>query len=402
MTSDNTVLGTLKSIGSSVGDHYYSLVVVQPPVRGRMCGLGNRDRRSLAPVAIVKLVLTTLRNNDPPPDIEEIQSDFLVVTADLWSEDGTEDKNYIVGRTHPGVRGPPSTDYPLRSATEGPYPYTESPALFPSQPRSYSYPGSADYSLPQQGVSDLSSNLTYAAQFGATDSSSVPQTPSGWQPPDAQYTLPSISSFITPEHPGYRSQSPPRMPLHQVYSPYPHRVTSDARNPAGAAGSSYVQTTGGDLYLAQDNLRFSPSEIGPLDPLLAPSHGHSSASFDGSRQSRALVRNLVGHVAANAAKLVDHNGEAGIFFIFPDLSVRAEGLFRLRFRLMDIGTPDATGAGTNMVSPVIAETFSDGFQVWNPKLYPGVGDIALTPLSLAFISQGQKIPLVREADTLRL
>lgn len=48
------------------------------------------------------------------------------------------------------------------------------------------------------------------------------------------------------------------------------------------------------------------------------------------------IRNLMGGLVSNAYPLTDPDGEPGIFFIFQDLSVRTEGRFRLKFRLMDL------------------------------------------------------------------
>lgn len=36
---------------------YYSLQIVQHPLRARMCGFGDKDRRPLAPAAVAKMVV---------------------------------------------------------------------------------------------------------------------------------------------------------------------------------------------------------------------------------------------------------------------------------------------------------------------------------------------------------
>jgi hypothetical protein len=50
------------------------------------------------------------------------------------------------------------------------------------------------------------------------------------------------------------------------------------------------------------------------------------------------MRNLVGASVASATKLYDLDGNLGIFFIFQDISLRMEGVFRLQFSLIDIGS----------------------------------------------------------------
>lgn len=46
--------------------------------------------------------------------------------------------------------------------------------------------------------------------------------------------------------------------------------------------------------------------------------------------------NLIGTLHTNAHKLRNLDGETGVYFVLPDLSVRTEGAFRLRLRLVDL------------------------------------------------------------------
>lgn len=45
----------------------YELVVAQQPIRARMCGFGDKDRRPVSPPPIVELMITTKdgKNIDP-------------------------------------------------------------------------------------------------------------------------------------------------------------------------------------------------------------------------------------------------------------------------------------------------------------------------------------------------
>ncbi|KAI8928846.1 velvet factor [Entophlyctis helioformis] len=47
---------------------------------------------------------------------------------------------------------------------------------------------------------------------------------------------------------------------------------------------------------------------------------------------------LTGTLVSGAHVLVDHHNSCGVFFIFPDLSVRIEGQFRLKFMLLRVNT----------------------------------------------------------------
>ncbi|CAL1701292.1 unnamed protein product [Somion occarium] len=107
------------------------------------------------------------------------------------------------------------------------------------------------------------------------------------------------------------------------------------------------------------------------------------------------TRTLVGPLSANACRLLDEHRKPGIFFLFQDLSIRTEGTFRLRLRLMNIGAPPAPEPGAFRVhtdsSPILAQTFTQPFIVYSAKRFPGVPDT--TALSIALGSQGQKLPL---------
>lgn len=63
----------------------------------------------------------------------------------------------------------------------------------------------------------------------------------------------------------------------------------------------------------------------------------SSPSSSTTRKPETIMKNLVGLSVASPAKLYDAEGEFGIFFVFPDLSLRSEGRFRLAFSLFNIG-----------------------------------------------------------------
>lgn len=111
-----------------------------------------------------------------------------------------------------------------------------------------------------------------------------------------------------------------------------------------------------------------------------------------------FTRNLIGSLAVNAFKLSDDLGERGLWFILQDLSVRTEGNFRLKCSFVDVGAHDTSGLGLRQLNtgkaPVLATTYSETFQVYSAKKFPGV--IESTPLSKAFAGQGIKIPIRKD------
>ncbi|OZJ03251.1 hypothetical protein BZG36_03524 [Bifiguratus adelaidae] len=84
----------------------------------------------------------------------------------------------------------------------------------------------------------------------------------------------------------------------------------------------------------------------------------------------------------------DERGEWGIFAAFPDLSVRVEGEFRLKFSLVRLGTEESPIVASGSV---VATAHSDIFRVYHPRRFPGM--LESTPLSRALARQGISIPI---------
>ncbi|CAO3667239.1 unnamed protein product [Umbelopsis ramanniana] len=92
-----------------------------------------------------------------------------------------------------------------------------------------------------------------------------------------------------------------------------------------------------------------------------------------------------GTVVQSLHKLKDLDGSDGGFFLFSDISVRVEGYFRLRFTLFEI-------VGTRVVR--LTSTLSDVFQVYSPKLFPGMAESTLLTRHLS--DQGMRIRIRKE------
>jgi hypothetical protein len=67
---------------------------------------------------------------------------------------------------------------------------------------------------------------------------------------------------------------------------------------------------------------------------------------------------------------------------------------RLKMNFIDLGDPTADAGLNRQKCPVLAWSYSDPFQVFSAKKFPGV--IESTPLSKAFATQGIKIPIRKE------
>ncbi|KAI9809701.1 MAG: hypothetical protein M1825_000133 [Sarcosagium campestre] len=277
------------SVTAMEGGRIYSLEVVQQPIRARMCGFGDKDRRPITPPPCVRLVVRDATTNKEIDVTSELDTSYYVLTVDLWSAEGTREVNLVRhSATSPSISTAVSSSYPPP----------------PPQQTQYSFP---------QGQ---------------------PQYPQAYQP--------------MPTHPGY--------PTHpSLFFP-----------PASAS-----TVTSGGYYGAPGPTPYAATPLAP--------------------PSGMFTRNLIGSLSASAFKLADPDNKLGVWFILQDLSVRTEGTFRLKMNFVNVGEGNNLNTGS---APVLASTFSDVFQVFSAKKFPGV--IESTGLSKCFATQGIKIPIRKD------
>ncbi|KAF2862349.1 hypothetical protein K470DRAFT_201940, partial [Piedraia hortae CBS 480.64] len=81
------------------------------------------------------------------------------------------------------------------------------------------------------------------------------------------------------------------------------------------------------------------------------------------------TRQLMGTLVASPYQGKDEHGRAGTFFVFPDLSCRSTGVYRLRFKLLRI---DPSHMMPGVSSPSVAGITTDPFHVFTAKDFPGM------------------------------
>ncbi|KAH9482528.1 Velvet complex subunit B [Psilocybe cubensis] len=429
--------------GQWSGRRHYSLEVVQHPLRARMCGFGDKDRRPLAPAAVAKMIVR--REDDSIVDVDEVDSSFFLVTVDLWSADGKHEMNLVL---HPSAtdRYVPShlSSKSKRRGTNDSAPASrlsgnQTPGgrttPTPSQYRPgdqvrlkhdcahTSYVGQPYYGPqpPSDGV-NYSQGAQYAQQQQPDTSSwsytSQVDRSASFPPP----VLPSIHSFgrsnSTASTDTWHSESEPTILPYRPWNPDAsytapeHHVdpalrtpssTTETRDQTGWSQSNTYNSSSSNPETEQSVYGHAPYHQGQHTPYAqypqpapgSPVPSHAAAVNSSTPRQPYYTRTLVGPLSANACRLLDEHRKPGIFFLFQDLSVRTEGSFRLRMRLMNVGAPPAPEIGAqrvhNDVSPVLAQTFTEQFTVFSAKRFPGVPDT--TALSIAFGNQGQKLPL---------
>ncbi|KAI0078738.1 hypothetical protein K474DRAFT_801423 [Panus rudis PR-1116 ss-1] len=116
----------------------------------------------------------------------------------------------------------------------------------------------------------------------------------------------------------------------------------------------------------------------------------AAATSEDSNRTAALYGTLVAHGTP-----VDHEGRQVVMFVFPDLSVRTVGTYRLRYRAFHI----QSGSGVNDSTPVIAECMGGPFTVYSTKGFPGLQPS--TDLSKRLSMIGVKVATREQARTRR-
>ncbi|OLY85342.1 hypothetical protein AYI68_g470 [Smittium mucronatum] len=114
---------------------------------------------------------------------------------------------------------------------------------------------------------------------------------------------------------------------------------------------------------------------------LVSSNGNEELSILPDRKARTIT----GSSVSSLSFLRDDTGKDGAFFVFPDLSVRCEGVYKLKFLLFEI-----VGSTVYFCKSAISSKFT----VYSAKKFPGMDES--TPLTRLFAEQGLKIRVRKE------
>ncbi|CAN8099261.1 unnamed protein product [Discula destructiva] len=88
----------MQSVSTVVGGRRFSMIVEQQPIRARMCGFGDKDRRPLTPPPAIRLIVEDVKTGQEV-DVNTIDYAQYVVTVDLWDEIGSKEVNLVRSTT---------------------------------------------------------------------------------------------------------------------------------------------------------------------------------------------------------------------------------------------------------------------------------------------------------------
>ncbi|EXJ78997.1 hypothetical protein A1O3_08498 [Capronia epimyces CBS 606.96] len=321
----------------------WALEVVQQPIRARMCGFGDKDRRPISPPPCIRLIIFNPRTG-VEIDYEKV-SDLsrLVLNVDLWNLHGSREDNCVKhNNTSPSISSVVTTAYP--TTIIGPTPGTAAP-------------------LPTYNTTNPP---TYSSQTYTSPTTSGPN---------------SASSAYNNDDPRPYSNGGPSYA--QRNPPYPYNA--QYQNGYEPSYNSRASTVGSISSGSQIRSARSSQDLGPP-------------------KDTQIAKNLIGSASSSAFRLVDNKGKVGLWFVLQDLSVRTEGWFRLKmnfFNLSEFNLTEGDSSGSLQnpelfsEAPCLATAFSRPFKVYSAKKFPGV--IETTELNRQFAKQGIKIP-IRKVD----
>lgn len=236
-------------------------------------------------------------------------------------------------------------------------------------------------SVPTSNVQGSSSSFASGDQRRSSNPGTIPMT--SIRAPGSTYDAQqSFTSQSGQEHPSASSATSPPLP-------------STTRNPPPPPSRTAAHSSGMDPAIQYP---FHAAAAAAAAQRSNTNTGEASASGGTSNQSSGqqslttvtmehYTRNLVGAAVTSANVLRDEDDQFCIFFVLQDLSVRTEGVYRIRLIFTDLAQQD--GDTVEGVSDALAEAYTDTFTVYSPRRFPGM--LEPTELSKKLASQGVKI-----------
>ncbi|KAI9746853.1 MAG: hypothetical protein M1815_004935, partial [Lichina confinis] len=341
-----------------------------------------QDRRPITPPPCVRLIVKDSATNKEV-DVSEIEISYFVLTVDLWSPDATREVNLVRhSASATSIAGSIPTSYP----TAMPAPLTANLIAFHT-PQGYGQQYAYGQSRAPPSYHEQAQGYHHAQ---------------GQPPPPPPHLMYHQAPSPTHQYHQHHPQQPP-YPYHHPQPhdyPHPHHHHQSPGAPPPPNGYSFAHPQ--QHYYSQHHPPPPPPpppppyHAGPpvsqmpsadyFHPNLPSAHGPQAPAPTGM-----FTRNLIGSLSATAFRLTDPDDKIGVWFVLQDLSVRTEGQFRLKMNFVNVGDGNQLNTGS---APVLASTFSDIFQVFSAKKFPGV--IESTPLSKCFATQGIKIPIRKD------
>ncbi|KAG0058419.1 hypothetical protein BGZ89_001297 [Linnemannia elongata] len=352
-------------------DRQARIKIVQQPLHARMCGFGEKDRRPVDPPPIVQLLLDEQHDQHPARRAHRSAIAAALAVASSTGKKGSSAKKKSAGA---GAGAGKQVKGGKKAGAGG-------------------QEEDADEESAQGDHEDDDGGETYQHEEGSdVDEAGGDKKTSARNGPSSKG---GAAKNLKHEH-GTGSASSPSLGKHGRQSTKSDHSNSDSDNNSDSENDNNDIGDNGDL-----------DEQDPLFVLHVSLWSHDGTEVrnmiatPGQSDPPKLTRILMGSLVVSPILLNNPEGVPGWYFSFPDLSIRTEGTYTLKFSLMRFGSCDFSSSEDGQASLLVAEEISDPFQVFSAKKFPGMTES--TELSKAFAKQGLKIPIrndlrVRKAD----
>ncbi|KAG0083619.1 hypothetical protein BGZ92_010621 [Podila epicladia] len=329
-----------------------TIKIVQQPLHARMCGFGEKDRRPVDPPPIVQLMID---NGESPPDPD--YNLFKLPQKKKLSAAAKRKKALAMGVT--------SSSSSSKKAARSTRRSSESKAS-----RKHSESDDDEEGSNESDRDDHDSESEHSGSGSEDEEHKGRSRHAKAAAAVAMDTdIPRWEDFYEDRDTGAIPLAlDPLFVLHcSLWSHDGSEVRNMVATPSGSVSSS------GAAGHRREKASAAMAETSPIPP--------------------KLTRILMGSVVVSPILLFNEKGEQGWYFSFPDLSIRTEGVYTLKFSLLRLGSFDFMSPveDDEDSSPVIAEATSEPFTVFSAKKFPGMTESTL--LSKAFARQGLKIPI---------
>ncbi|KAG0000289.1 hypothetical protein BGZ80_006390 [Entomortierella chlamydospora] len=286
--------------------------IVQQPLHARMCGFGEKDRRPVDPPPIVQLLLDEDHEQHPTKRMQRSAAKKSAGDSKDKPEDNKEDKSG-------GKEGEDETDQLEEDGNEEKQ--TDGTATGKAAAK-----GRAG-SLQKQDLQDAASGTGSSPSLG-------------------KRSRPSSNSKSKAKRSG----------------------TADDDD--GEKSHSDHSQSGSDDEGDDDNNQHVDGNLQEQDPLFVLHVSLWSAdgkevrnmiATPGQSEPPKLTRILMGSLVVSPILLNNPEGVPGWYFSFPDLSIRTEGVYTLKFSLMRFGSFDFLSNDGGHASTLVAEEISEPF-----------------------------------------
>ncbi|KAI1848826.1 hypothetical protein JX265_001156 [Neoarthrinium moseri] len=192
-------------------------------------------------------------------------------------------------------------------------------------------------------------------------------------------------------------QAPQAVPMRSRYDGYILRVIQNPKHGRVGIGKE------------KDRKPLDPPPFVQLDVLDRPDHTMhlqspyllvyaylepASSTAISAEERKKVGSHLMGTTASSLHRLKDMKNLDVAAFVFPDLTVKAEGQYVIRFVLMNL----EEDAGISGEWVTICETVSEPFTVHSARTFPGMAES--TPLTRMFADQGVRVRLRKDSRQL--